>query len=288
MINFQFSTIRYTFEAVNEFETPYFFGSTFRGILGRKLRKMVCIKPFEECKKCEFINTCPYTVIFETEHLLNKPSKYIMKPPFEKKKLKSGDKLFLEMTLLGDTANYWEFITGAYSGVHHIGKDRYIKLKSIEFLHPFESKYYPVKSFVPRFEAVNFFELRTGKETINIRVYPSNIKANNQIIKFSNFNKDVLIKAIISRITNVAVNYGIKNEKIYINKDKFEIADMHLKPSPLKRWSNRKKRHMLIPAFEGSFSLKGDLSEIYPYLNVIETINIGKSVSFGLGKIRLK
>ena len=288
MINFQFSTIRYTFEAVNEFETPYFLGSTFRGILGRKLRKMVCIKPFEDCKKCEFRNTCPYTVIFETEHLLNKPSKYIMKPPFEKKKLKTGDKLFLEMTLLGDTANYWEFITGAYSGVHHIGKNRYIKLKDVEFLHPFESRYYPVKSFVPRFEAVNFLELITGKEIIDVRIFPSNIKANGEIIKFSNFDKDIFIKAIVSRITNVALNYGIKNEKIFIKKDRFDLVNLQLKPSPLKRWSNRKKRHMLIPAFEGSFSLKGDLSEIYPYLNIIETINIGKSVSFGLGKIKLK
>lgn len=288
MINFDFSTIRYVFEAVNEFETPYFMGSTFRGILGKKLKKMVCIKPLEECNKCEFRNTCPYTVIFETEHLLNKPSKYIMKPPFEKSKVIPGDKLFLEITLLGDTANYWEFITGSFSGVHHIGKERYIKLKNVEFLHPFENRYYPVKSFVPRFEAVNFFELRTGKKEIKVRLFPSNIKANGRVIKFSEFNKDILIKAVISRITNVAFNYGIKNEKIFINKDSFDMTNSEFRPSPLKRWSNRKKKHMLIPAFEGRFSLEGDLSEIYPYLNIIETINIGKSVSFGLGKIRLR
>ena len=288
MINFQFSTIRYTFEAVNDFETPYFLGSTFRGILGKKLKKMVCIKPFEECKKCEFRNTCPYTVIFETEHLLNKPSKYIMRPPFERKKVMPGDKLFLEITLLGDTSNYWEFITGSYSGVHNIGKERYIKLKEVEFLHPFENKYHPVKSFIPRFEAINFFELRTGKEIIEIRMYPSSIKVKGKVIKFSDFDKDILVKAIVSRIANIALNYGIKNEKIYINKDMFDLINPELRPSPLKRWSNRKKRHMLIPAFEGKFSLKGDLSEVYPYLNILEIINIGKSVSFGLGKISLK
>ena len=44
---------------------------------------------------------------------------------------------------------------------------------------------------------------------------------------------------------------------------------------------------MTIPAFEGYVQIKGDLSQIYPYLKIIETINLGKSVSFGLGKVNI-
>ncbi|SNZ09141.1 Uncharacterized conserved protein [Persephonella hydrogeniphila] len=287
MVNFQFSAIRYGFEALNDFEPPYFLGSTFRGIMGKRLKKMVCIKPREECKVCEFKMTCPYTVVFDTESVLNKPSKYIFKPPYIQKKIKKGESIILDMTLLGESSDYWEFITESFSGVLNIGKDRYLKLKEIKYFHPFEDRFHSVKSFVPRFEAVHFFEMITGENAIKIRLFPTSIKIKSEIIRYNSFNKDIFLKAVISRISNVALNYGIKNKKIFIDKNKFEIDQLELRPSPMRRWSNRKQKKMVIPAFEGSFVLEGDLKEIYPYLLVLEVINIGKSVSFGLGRLQI-
>ncbi|WP_457626002.1 CRISPR system precrRNA processing endoribonuclease RAMP protein Cas6 [Persephonella sp.] len=287
MINFQFSVIRYRLEALNEFEVPYFLGSTFRGIMGRRLRKIVCIKPAEDCRVCEFKMTCPYTVVFDTEAVLNKPSKYIFRPPYTRKKIKEGESITFDITLLGESSNYWEFISECFSGVLNIGKDRYLKMRGIEYLHPFENRFYPVKSFVPRFEAVSFFEMITGEDRIKVRLFPTSIKIKSEIIRYDQFDKDRFLKAVVSRVSNVAVNYGVKNEKIFIDKSGFEIKQVELKPSPMKRWSNRKKRKMVIPAFEGSFVIEGNLKEIYPYLLILEVINIGKSVSFGLGRLQL-
>jgi hypothetical protein len=90
---------------------------------------------------------------------------------------------------------------------------------------------------------------------------------------------------MVLRISNIALNYGTKSERIFLNPEKFEIKDERFKPSPMERWSNRKKRKMIIPAFEGDFCLEGDLKEIYPYLELLKIINLGKSVSFGLGKL---
>ncbi len=277
----------YEFEVLNEFQTPYFLGSTFRGILGKRLKKSVCIKPFEDCKKCEFKLSCPYISIFETEYFLNKPSKYVIRPPYEKKYLKEGDKINIEITLLGDTANYWEFITASYSGIINLGKERYVKLKNIYFFHPFERKYYSVKSFVPKFEAKEFFNEKLPKNSLDIKIFPTYIKLQGKNIKYSEFDKNVFIKALITRISNVSKNYGEKNGKIFLDKEKFDFLPKSLKPSPMKRWSNRKKTSMTIPAFEGYVQIKGDLSQIYPYLKIIETINLGKSVSFGLGKVNI-
>ncbi|WP_457639477.1 CRISPR system precrRNA processing endoribonuclease RAMP protein Cas6 [Persephonella sp.] len=287
MVNFQFSVVRYDFTALNRFETPYFLGSVFRGILGRRLKKIVCIKPFEECKNCEFKATCPYTNIFETEAMLNQPSRYVMRPPFEKRELKEGSIITVEITLLGSTAGYWEFITEALSGTHNIGKERYIRLEKIYFLHPLQNEYHPVKSFVPRFEAENMLETVTGKEQLDIKIYPTSLKLKGSYIKASQFSKELLIKAVVSRVSNLALHYGTKKDKIFIDGSKFYIPGKNLKPAPMKRWSNRKQKHMIIPAFEGSLTLKGDLSEIYPYLNLIELLNLGKSVSFGLGRIKV-
>ncbi len=287
MFSFEFSRIKLDFEALNEFETPYFLGSTFRGIMGKKLKKMVCIKPFEpSCESCEFKKTCPYTTIFETEGVLNQPSKYVMKPPFKVQKLKEGQRFSLEITLLGTSANYWEFIIASFSGVLNLGKERYIKLKEIYFYHPFEEKYYPVKSFIPRFEASEFLKLE-GKNSITINLKPTSLKHRNRIVRFDEFDRDILIKSIVSRVSIVSQNYGKKEDRIFIDKESFEVVEKYFKPSPMKRWSNRKRRHMTIPAFEGRMTIKGDLSGIYPFLKIVENINLGKSVSFGLGSVEV-
>ncbi len=288
MFRFEFSRIRIEFTVLNSFKSPYFLGSTFRGIMGRKLKKTVCIKPFEpSCENCEFKRTCPYTVIFESESMLNKPSKYILKPPFLKEEIKENSSLFLDITLLGETANYWEFLIQSFNGVFNLGKERYLKLKNIYYFHPIEEKYYPVKSFIPKFEASDLLDKRTDKEEIKVKLNPVSLKNKSKIVKFDEFNKEIFLKGVISRISVVSNSYGTKEDKIFINKEKFHIIEENLKPSPMKRWSNRKKKHMIIPAFEGDIVLKGDLNEIYPYLKILENINIGKSVSFGLGSIEI-
>ncbi len=286
MINFEFSKVRLEYTALTNFKQPYFLGSSIRGVLGRKLKKIVCIKPREECKTCEFNKTCPYTVIFETELYLNMPSKYVLQPEYSNKELKEGDKLYVDITLLGFASNYWEFIIQSLNTVINLGKERFIKQTGVYYYYPFADSYYPLKSFVPRFNAQNFFELRTGKDEMEVRLFPTSLKFYGKYIKAEEFNKDIFIKAVVSRVSNVAKNYGVKSEKIFIDKSKFEITDIKMKPSPMKRWSNRKQKKMLIPAFEGSFKIKGDLNEIYPYLTMLENINIGKSASFGLGVVK--
>ncbi|WP_456403171.1 CRISPR system precrRNA processing endoribonuclease RAMP protein Cas6 [Persephonella sp.] len=288
MINFEFSQIRIDYRAVNSFKQPYFLGSAIRGILGRRLKKIVCIKPREDCSNCEFKKSCPYTIIFETESILNQPSKYVLKPPYEHKDLNEGDIIPIDITLLGSASNYWEFISESLNGTFNLGKDRFIKTSQIYYYHPYEDKYYPVKSFIPRFEAVNFFDLRTGIDEINIKLYPSSIKLKGSYVRFDKFDKYIFLKSLISRISNVAINYGIKSDKIFLDPEKFKIKDLKLKPSPMERWSNRKKKKMVIPAFEGNFKIEGDLTDLYPFIEIIKTVNIGKSVSFGLGKVESK
>ncbi len=284
MFNFLFSTIRYEFSSINTFDIPYFLGSTFRGILGKRLKKTVCIKPFEECGKCEFSKSCPYAIVFETELVFNKPSKYVMKPPFMKKSIQRGETLNLEITLLGEALNYWEFISAAFVDRLNIGKGRILKLKNIYYYDPLKEEYFPVKSFVPHFEMRGILSKRTNKDYLKINLYPTSIKFNRTFIKAKDFNKDLFVKAIVSRVSNVATSYGEKLGKIFIDKEKISLKDINLKPSPMKRWSNRKKKNMIIPAFEGNFIVEGDIQEIYPFLRVIEIINLGKSTSFGLGR----
>ena len=288
MFNFEFSRLKLEFKALNSFQTPYFLGSAFRGIMGKNLKKTVCIKPFEEsCKNCDLKTTCPYTVIFETEEVLNYPAKYSIKPPFQVIQLQENQTISMDITLLGTTANYWEFIISSFSDILNLGKERYLKLHKIYFYNPIEEKYYPLKKSIPKFQAKDFLNLQTDKQEITLKLNPTSIKNQNQIVKPQDFNKDILIKAILTRISAVAQSYGEKTEKIYIDKEKINIKHQSLKQTILKRYSNRKQRHMNIPAIEGKLTLTGDLNQIYGLLKIIENINLGKSVSLGLGNVEL-
>ncbi|MFN3787181.1 MAG: CRISPR-associated endoribonuclease Cas6 [Sulfurihydrogenibium azorense] len=128
---------------------------------------------------------------------------------------------------------------------------------------------------------------QTDKQQLSLQLNPTSIKHQNQIVNPQDFNRDILIKAILTRISAVAQSYGEKTEKIYIDKEKINITQQNLEQTILKRYSNRKQRHMNIPAIEGELTLTGDLNQIYGLLKIIENINLGKSVSLGLGSVKL-
>ena len=287
MGNFTFSRIRLEYKAITDFKQPYFLGSAIRGVLGRRLKKIVCIKINEECKNCEFNKTCPYTVVFETELYLNQPSKYVMIPEYEEKEVKKGNSIYVDITLLGNTLEYWQFIIEALRTTINLGKGRLIKHENNFYYHPFEEKYFPIKSFIPKFEAKDFFSLNIDNNHMILKLYPTSLRFKGKYVLAREFNKDFFVKALVSRISNVAKNYGNKNDKIFIDKTKFEIEKKEFKPFPMIRWSNRKKRKMKIPAFTGYLKLTGDLQEIYPYIKIAENINIGKATSLGLGRLKI-
>ena len=275
MIDFKFSNIELEYTALTSFNQPYFLGSAFRGILGRRLKRIVCIKPREDCRSCKFNKTCPYTIIFETELYFNQPSKYVLQPEYSSKELKDGEKLYINITLLGQTANYWEFITEALNTVINLGKDRFIKFSGL-------------RNKPKTFYLKEFWNLNSESNKVFIKMYPTSLKFQGKFIKANEFNKDLFVKAILSRVSNVAASYGMRKGKLFIDKGKFVMEDVNFRPSPMVRWSNRKRKKMIIPAFEGEFLLKGDLKGIYPFLRIIEKINLGKSTSFGLGRVLIR
>ncbi len=288
MVNFEFIRLRIDYKVLTSFKQPYFLGSTFRGILGKKLKNMVCIKPFKECKECELNKTCPYTVIFESELFLNKPSKYVFLMPFEEKELKEDDILSIEIVLLGESLDYWEFLVASLSGVLNLGKDRFIKSVGSYYYNPLSGTYKLISTYVGKSNAFNFFDCKSGLKSLKIKLYPSSIKLNSNIVKAKDFNKDIFVKALLSRISKVAFAYGFIEQKLEIDKNAIELKNINLKPSPMKRYSNRKDKYMIIPAFEGEFTLEGDINTVLPYLYIVENINIGKSTAFGLGKLEIK
>jgi len=69
---------------------PYFKGSTFRGVLGHALKKVVCALKNQECNTCLLNKRCIYTLVFETPlamkapddtRVVSPPHPFVIEPP---------------------------------------------------------------------------------------------------------------------------------------------------------------------------------------------------------------
>ena len=52
---------------------PPYKGSTFRGVFGHALKKVVCALKRQECPQCLLKEKCVYALVFETQEALNPP-----------------------------------------------------------------------------------------------------------------------------------------------------------------------------------------------------------------------
>ena len=71
---------------------PPYKGSTFRGVFGSALKKVVCSLKRQECTKCLLRQRCLYSLVFETGIAINLPDNskmsspphpYVIEPPLD-------------------------------------------------------------------------------------------------------------------------------------------------------------------------------------------------------------
>ncbi len=88
---------RYDFSCVFEDDAllPEYKGSTFRGVFGYALKKVVCALRRQTCDDCLLRQTCVYAFVFEGVHdegsaperkrVAAPPNAYVIEPPLETK-----------------------------------------------------------------------------------------------------------------------------------------------------------------------------------------------------------
>ncbi len=91
---------------------PVFPGNLVRGILGNSLIKSFCTKHTPECQACEYINSCPYSLVFKTAHPRDfsgrsqaNPFVIDIESGYERRYV-SGDKINFTLTLMGSGCDY--------------------------------------------------------------------------------------------------------------------------------------------------------------------------------------
>ena len=96
----------------NDAYLPHYKGSTFRGVFGRALKKVVCALKKLECDQCLLRQRCIYTLVFETSVSLtvpegsrtaSPPHPFVIEPPLTTEtKFPKGSSFNFNLLLFGE------------------------------------------------------------------------------------------------------------------------------------------------------------------------------------------
>jgi len=115
----------------NEATLPYYKGSTFRGVFGIALKRVVCALKRQECEECLLKNRCLYARVFETQLALEVPEgsristpphPFVIAPPrTEKMEFNEGDTVACDLLLFGDVNNSIPYFVYAFDQMGKLG-----------------------------------------------------------------------------------------------------------------------------------------------------------------------
>jgi len=295
----------------NEAYLPCYKGSTFRGVFGQALKKIVCALKRQECDQCLLKQRCVYALVFETSvamelpegsRIASPPHPFVIEPPLTTKTaFPQGASFDFNLLLFGEVNNNLPYFIYAFDQMGKIGIGKKIngsrgkftlkevrqgeriiyseaeqKLKttdSLEMLSIPDSKDYPKGTF----------HLKLTLET------PLRLKFENRLKADLPFH--VLVRAMLRRVSSLLNCYGdgepaLDYRGLVKRAETVQIVDTNLSWFDWKRYSHRQDKSMLMGGMVGSVIFEGKIGEYLPLIEFCTKVHLGKQTSFGLGKIK--
>lgn len=303
---------KYHFHSVFEEDAilPPYKGSTFRGLFGHALRKVVCVLKTENCVACMLNGKCLYAQVFETpvgrlgegkQRLAAPPHPYVIEPPSDTKThYSTGNAFDFTLFLFGRFNESLPYFVFAFEQMGQIGAGQRINGHRPRFIlekvtangaeiysgvaRKIQGNYLPENMVLPATPSNPVQRLEINLLT------PLRLKYLNELESTLLFH--VLIRAALRRISSLFAAYGdgepdLDYRGLVHRAKEITIEESHLHWFDLRRWSNRQDQEMLMGGLIGTITYSGNLTEFIPLLHLCETLHIGKQTAFGLGKIRL-
>lgn len=306
-----FAPLVFKFKAKEEFILPSYKGITFRGGFGYTLKKSSCaLKNIDDCKECLLRSSCVYAYVFETprpedskimrkyEHV---PHPFVLTPPLEEKRIiKQGEYLFLELVLIGRAVSYFPYFIVVLKELGEKGlgsKQGRYELESVfceekeiftkdskEIIQP---KTIGLKDIVEKDKAAKKIEF--------CLLTPLKLQRQGELIQEDLTFQDIF-RSLLRRISLLAYFHcGVSEEELQkvdfrglIEKaSTIEKLAEDLNWFQLTRFSSRQKRRIPVGGLQGKVVFQGDFGDFWDFLKLGEYLHVGKNTSFGLGKYRV-
>ena len=136
---------KYLFSSVFEDDAilPPYKGSTFRGVFGIALKKVVCALRKQDCKDCLLREKCVYSFVFETpvirdeghKRIAAPPHPYVIEPPDnDRTHFKKEEPFDFALILFGRANEFLPYFVYAFEQMGRLGIGKRIEGKRARFL----------------------------------------------------------------------------------------------------------------------------------------------------------
>jgi len=294
----------------NEAILPYFKGSTFRGVFGRALKKVVCALKKEECKDCLLRDRCLYVHVFETSladresnnsRLNTPPHPFVIEPPLTTMThFQEGDSFDFCLVLFGEVNQNLPYFIYAFEQMGKIGIGKRIKGEMGQFtLEKVQSGDQLIYSnsdqklnMAESFGTISLqdpgdYPKGSFRTSITI-ITPLRLKFQNRLKAELPFH--VLVRAMLRRVSSLYDCYEdgeppLDYRGLVKKAEEVQIVDSDLAWFDWKRYSSRQDKSMLMGGVIGSITYEGDIGEYMPLVDLCTQFHLGKQTTFGLGMI---
>ena len=290
---------------------PFFKGSTFRGLFGHALKKVVCALKRQECEECLLKERCVYSLAFET-HLTTQPLEgsrisspphpFVIEPPLTSEtNFPKGSAFDFNLLLFGEMNNSLPYFIYAIDQMGKIGIGKRINGKRGRFLlkevksgnriiySDTDQKLDSTETYeiLPFLESENYSD-----NNFSIRIIidtPLRIKFENRLKADLPFH--VLVRAMLRRVSSLYSCYGdgepsLDYRGLVKRAETVQIVSEDLKWFDWRRYSQRQDQAMFMGGMTGSITYEGKIGEYMPLIDFCSKVHLGKQTAFGLGKIK--
>jgi len=289
---------------------PCYKGSTFRGVFGRALKRVVCALKTQECGRCLLKRRCVYAMVFETQDTLNPPEgsrivaaphPFVIEPPLTMEtRFAEGSAFDFRLLLFGEANHNLPYFIYAFEQMGKIGIGKRINGKRGHFsLEEVKSGDRSIFSSADQtLKELNPFSLALKdtedcpKSTFRLKlnmITPLRLKFENRLKADLPFH--VLVRAMLRRVSSLYNFYGhgeppLDYRGLVKKAMDVKILDDDLSWFDWRRYSFRQDKAMLMGGMTGSVTYEGKLGEYMPLIEFCTEVHLGKQTSFGLGKIQ--
>ncbi|MDO9577766.1 MAG: CRISPR system precrRNA processing endoribonuclease RAMP protein Cas6 [Candidatus Cloacimonadales bacterium] len=297
----------------DEIVLPKFAPATIRGAFGIQLKRLVCVQKYRDqvCQRCLLKSSCLYAYIFEGHkeersdnggfYTAEPPHPFILDVPFNRNSIIFPRNALLKwsMSLFGGRIKEilpYVVMTLERIGESGIGRTRghyvldslvQVDIPKPRLLYHSSTKNLDMDFAVENLDIVPHF--RNPVKEININMMtPLRIKQGGEIAREISF--DMIITNILRRFSILIQYYSKHQLNLEINPIIEAARDIKtirqdIQWTDYARFSGRKKQWIRLGGIIGKLSFGGELDPFIPWLYIGRKINVGKSTSFGFGKI---